>query len=177
MAAVKPLKIISLRYFNPIGAHPSGLIGELPLGIPGNLVPFVTQTAAGLRDSLTIFGSDYPTPDGSCIRDYIHVMDLAEAHVAALKYFINITESSFYDVYNVGTGKGNSVLELVKTFEDVSGQPLRYRIGPRREGDVSAVWGDVHKANKILGWKARRTLRDALEDAWRWQQRLGLSEK
>ena len=172
VAQANPLKIISLRYFNPVGAHPSGLIGELPLGIPSNLAPFVTQTAIGLRQSLTVFGDDYPTPDGTCIRDYIHVMDLAAAHVAALKYLIGNPENSLYDVFNVGTGNGNSVLELIKTFEAVSGQSLNYHIGPRRDGDVTAVWGDVQKANKILGWKATRTLSEALEDAWRWQQKL-----
>lgn len=175
--AANLMKGISLRYFNPIGAHPSGFIGELPLGIPSNLVPYVTQTAIGLRESLTIFGNDYPTPDGTCIRDYIHVMDLAEAHVAALNYLIEKGNISFYDVFNVGTGTGNSVLELVKTFDAVSGKPLKHHIGPRREGDVAAVWGDVRKANDLLGWKTTRNLRDGLEDAWRWQQHLGKSTK
>lgn len=171
-AAGKPVKIISLRYFNPIGAHPSALIGELPLGVPGNLVPYITQTAAGLRPQLTVFGDDYPTPDGTCIRDFIHVMDLAEAHVSALRALDRVDTASFYDVYNLGTGKGNSVLELIRTFESVSGRPLNYRIGPRRAGDVTAVYGDVTKAREQLGWVAKRDLRDALEDAWRWQQTL-----
>jgi len=173
VCAVKPLKSLSLRYFNPIGAHPSALIGELPLGMPSNLVPFVTQTAASIRESLTIFGNDYPTPDGTCIRDFIHIMDLAEAHVAALKYSLNQTESSFYDTFNLGTGQGVTVLELVKIFEKVSGKPLPYSIGPRREGDVVAVWADVKKSRELLGWQTRRSLQEALEDAWRWQQRLG----
>lgn len=172
VAAANPLKIISLRYFNPIGAHPSAAIGELPLGVPSNLVPYVTQTAIGMRESLTVFGDDYPTPDGTCVRDYIHVVDLAEAHVAALKYLLESQKNALYDVFNIGTGQGNSVLELIKTFEAVSGQPLNYAIGPRRAGDVTAVWGDVQKANRLLGWKAKLGLREALEDAWRWQKRL-----
>jgi UDP-glucose 4-epimerase len=172
VAKAHPIKVIALRYFNPIGAHPSGLIGELPLGIPSNLVPFVTQTAIGLRPSLTVFGNDYPTEDGTCIRDYIHVMDLAEAHVAALNNLICDQRTSLYDVFNIGTGAGNSVLELIKTFEEVTGTPLHYRFGPRRPGDVTAIWGDVHKANNLLGWKARLTLREGLTDAWRWQQQL-----
>lgn len=173
VALAEPFNIISLRYFNPIGAHPSAAIGELPLGVPNNLVPFVTQTAIGKRTVLTVFGDDYPTPDGSCIRDYIHVMDLAEAHVAALKHLIKDDKSSSYDVFNLGTGLGNSVLELIHTFESVSGKKLNYQIGPRREGDVVAVWGDVQKANRVLGWKASRSLREGLEDAWRWQQKIG----
>ncbi|MFN0176436.1 MAG: UDP-glucose 4-epimerase GalE [Saprospiraceae bacterium] len=172
VSAVKPLKSLSLRYFNPIGAHPSGLIGELPRGVPSNLVPFVTQTAAGLRESLTIFGGDYPTPDGTCIRDFIHIMDLAEAHVAALQYSLDKTDSNFYNTFNLGTGQGNTVLELVKTFEKVSGKPLPYSIGPRREGDVVAVWADVKKSRDLLGWQTKRSLQEALEDAWRWQQHL-----
>ncbi len=173
VAAVKPLKCISLRYFNPIGAHPSGLIGELPRGVPSNLVPFLTQTAAGLRESLTIFGNDYPTPDGTCVRDFIHVMDLAEAHVAALRYSINNSKSSFYDTFNLGSGQGNTVLELVKTFEKISGLALPYSIGPRREGDVVAVWADVQKSTELLKWRTKRSLEEALTDAWRWQQSFG----
>ena len=174
VTAVKPLKAISLRYFNPIGAHPSAHIGELPRGVPSNLVPFVTQTAAGLRESLTIFGDDYPTLDGTCVRDYIHVMDLAEAHVAALRYSIHNPNSNFYDTFNLGSGNGNTVLELVKTFEKVSGKPLPYSIGPRRDGDVVAVWADVQKSFNLLGWKTKRSLQEALEDAWRWQQQLSV---
>ncbi|MBN8678759.1 MAG: UDP-glucose 4-epimerase GalE [Chitinophagales bacterium] len=172
VCAAKPLKAISLRYFNPIGAHPSAEIGELPRGIPNNLVPFITQTAAGLRKSLTIFGNDYPTPDGTCIRDYIHVMDLAEAHVSALRYAMAHADVHLYDTFNLGSGQGNSVLELVQQFEQVSGSPLPYQIGPRREGDVVAVWADVQKSSNLLGWKTRRTLKEALADAWRWQQKL-----
>lgn len=168
-----PLNIISLRYFNPIGAHPSAQIGELPRGVPANLVPFVTQTAAGLRESLTINGDDYPTPDGTCVRDYIHVMDLAEAHVAALQHLLRLEQQGYYDVFNVGTGKGATVLEIIQTFEAVSGVKLPYRIGPRREGDVVAVYADVAKSNRQLGWTARRNIREALADAWRWQQQLG----
>ncbi|MCB0523734.1 MAG: UDP-glucose 4-epimerase GalE [Saprospiraceae bacterium] len=170
--AAQPIKAISLRYFNPVGAHPSGLIGELPIGKPNNLVPFVTQTAIGKRAKVTVFGNDYPTPDGTCIRDYIHVMDLAEAHVAALKYLAKQSEDKFYDVFNIGTGNGNSVLELIHSFEKVSRKPLTFETGPRREGDITAVWADASKANKELGWKAKRTLDEALEDAWRWEQQL-----
>ncbi|MBV6440259.1 MAG: UDP-glucose 4-epimerase GalE [Haliscomenobacteraceae bacterium CHB4] len=173
-AAGKPLKGISLRYFNPIGAHPSAYIGELPIGVPNNLVPFITQTAVGLRPALTVFGNNYPTPDGTCVRDFIHVMDLAEAHVAALKYLINHTAPTIYEVYNVGTGHGNSVMEIIQLFEAVSGQRLNYRIGERRAGDVAAVYADVSKIEQQLGWTAQRTLREALEDAWRWQQTLGI---
>lgn len=172
IAASTPLKIISLRYFNPIGAHPSAQIGELPLGIPNNLVPYITQTAAGVREQLTIFGDDYPTPDGTCIRDFIHVMDLAEAHVAALQTLQKQEKSSLYEVFNIGTGKGDSVLDLVKTFESVVGKPLNYKIGPRRSGDVTAVYADASKANNELGWKARRSLRESLEDAWKWELRI-----
>ena len=168
--AASALRVVSLRYFNPIGAHPSGRIGELPLGVPSNLVPFITQSAAGLRPPLTVYGGDYDTPDGTGIRDYIHVMDLAEAHVAAMQLLLNKSDLAYYDVFNVGTGQGHSVLELIRTFDEVSGQALRYDIGPRRSGDVPAVYADVTKAAAQLGWLARRSLREALEDAWRWQQ-------
>ena len=172
-AANKALKMIALRYFNPIGAHPSAQIGELPLGIPSNLVPYLLQTASGIRQQLTVFGDDYPTPDGTCIRDYIHVMDLAEAHVSALRALGQIPGAgSHYDVFNIGAGQGNSVLELIRTFESVSGQALNYRIGPRRAGDVTAVYADATKAREQLGWTAKRSLREALEDAWRWEQML-----
>jgi len=173
VAAGKPLRAISLRYFNPIGAHPSAQIGELPLGTPNNLVPFITQTAAGLRGQLTIFGDDYPTPDGTCIRDYIHVMDLAEAHVAALQALQKNTAASHYDEFNVGTGRGASVLEIVRAFEEVSGQTLNFRIGPRRSGDVVAVYADATKSREQLGWTAKRPLREALADAWRWELAIG----
>jgi UDP-glucose 4-epimerase len=166
------LRVVSLRYFNPVGAHESGLIGELPLGVPNNLIPFVTQTAAGIREKLTVFGSDYNTPDGTCIRDYIHVVDLAEAHICAFEYLGRQDEGAFYDVVNVGTGNGNTVLEVVKTFEEVSGSPLNYTIGPRRPGDVEQVWADVRKANKVLQWQTRYTLKDSLSHAWQWQQNL-----
>jgi len=170
VAAGNAVKIISLRYFNPIGAHPSAAIGELPRGVPGNLIPFITQTAAGQRPSLTIFGHDYPTPDGTCIRDYIHVLDLAEAHVAALQFLLKKEITNYYDVFNIGTGEGVSVMQLVKTFEQVSGQPLNYKLGPRRSGDVTAVYADVQKSAEQLGWKAKRSILEALADAWRWQQ-------
>lgn len=171
--AGKPLRIVSLRYFNPIGAHPSALIGELPIGVPNNLVPYITQTAAGLRPELVVFGDDYPTPDGTCIRDYIHVMDLAEAHVAALRSLERLgTLASHYDVFNIGTGEGASVLDVVRAFEEASGRSLPHRIGPRRPGDVAAVYADATKAREQLGWAARRTLREALADAWRWEQHL-----
>lgn len=168
-AASDKLKSIALRYFNPIGAHPSAKIGELPKGTPSILVPFMTQAVAGWRDELTVFGDDYPTPDGTCIRDYIHVVDLARAHVKALKY-LDERPSSFYDVFNIGTGKGSSVLEVINTFEKATGKKVPYKIGPRRPGDIVASYADPTKANKLLGWKAEKTLTDALVDAWRWQQ-------
>lgn len=163
---------IALRYFNPIGAHPSGLIGELPKGVPANLIPFVSQTAAGLRDQLTVHGNDYDTPDGSCVRDYIHVVDLAKAHVKALDY-LQKQPVGFYDAFNVGTGTGSSVLEVLRTFEQVAGVKVPYKIGPRRPGDVVATYAAVDKARDALGWSAEKTLADALSDAWRWQQSLG----
>lgn len=173
--AKKPFRSIALRYFNPIGAHPSALIGELPLGTPNNLVPFITQTAAGLRESLTVFGNDYPTPDGTCIRDYIHVMDVAEAHVIAMQRLLNMDEPYFYDVFNLGTGKGNTVLEVIHTFEEVSGKKLNYQFGPRRAGDVTSVYAEPKKALEILGWATKRDLRQSLEDAWRWQESLAIT--
>lgn len=170
--AGKPLKGVSLRYFNPIGAHPSGHIGELPLGTPGNLVPFITQTAAGLRPMITVFGNDYNTADGTCVRDYIHVVDLAKAHVKALELLDRTTESTYYDVFNVGTGAGNTVLEVIKTFEIVTGRKLNYKIGPRRAGDIEKIFAEVDKARDVLRWQSGLTLRDALKDAWNWQQKL-----
>lgn len=167
-----PMKGISLRYFNPIGAHPTARIGELPIGTPNNLVPFITQTAAGLQASLTIFGNDYNTPDGTCIRDYIHVVDLAKAHIAALRFIEDRPENTYYDVFNLGTGKGHSVKEVVTTFEKVNDVKLNYKVGPRREGDVEQIWANADKANRIFNWKAELSLAHALEDAWRWQQRL-----
>jgi UDP-glucose 4-epimerase len=164
------LKSISLRYFNPVGAHESAKIGELPIGVPQNLVPFITQTAIGLRDELSVFGDDYPTPDGTCIRDYIHVVDLAKAHVVALERLLKNKNKSNYEVFNLGTGKGSSVLEVVNAFERVSGEKLNYKIVGRREGDVIAAYADTNKANNELGWKTELTLDDAMQSAWKWEQ-------
>jgi UDP-glucose 4-epimerase len=166
------LSAIALRYFNPIGAHSSAKIGELPLGVPQNLVPFITQTAAGLRKELAVFGDDYPTPDGTCIRDYIHVVDLAEAHVAALTRLVKGEFISDYEVFNLGTGKGSSVLEVIESFEKVSGSKLPYRIAGRREGDVIQAFADTEKANSVLGWKSKYSLDDALASAWAWERKL-----
>ena len=162
------LRSLSLRYFNPIGAHTSAEIGELPKGVPENLVPFVTQAAAGLRDELTIFGDDYPTPDGTCIRDYIHVVDLAKAHVKSLEYIAR-QKAGLYDTCNVGTGKGSSVMEVIQTFEKTTGQKVPYKIGPRRSGDIIQTYAAVDKAEKVLSWKSELSLADALKDAWNWQ--------
>jgi UDP-glucose 4-epimerase len=163
-------KTISLRYFNPVGAHPSSAIGELPLGIPNNLVPFITQTAAGWREQLTVFGNNYNTPDGTCIRDYIHVVDLALAHVKALEY-LDKTDLN-YDVFNIGTGKGSTVLEVIKAFEETTDQKLNYKIGNRRSGDIEKVWADCTKANNGLGWQAKFDIKQMMLDAWNWQIRL-----
>jgi UDP-glucose 4-epimerase len=171
VSASPQLKALSLRYFNPIGAHPSALIGELPKGVPANLVPFITQTAAGIRPKLTVHGDDYPTPDGTCIRDYIHVVDLAKAHIKALRLLERKT-AKYYDVCNAGTGRGNSVLEVIKAFESVSRQKLNYEIGPRRPGDIIQMFAAVDKAKTLLGWRAEKDLADCLGDAWRWQQKL-----
>ncbi len=162
-------KVVSLRYFNPVGAHESALIGELPIGVPQNLVPFITQTAIGKREKVTVFGDDYNTPDGSCIRDYIHVVDLAKAHVAALKL---MEEESFkgYDVFNIGTGKGTSVLEVINAFERATGVKLPYTIGPRRGGDVEQVWGDVTKSEKVLKWRAELDVDTMMASAWKWEK-------
>ena len=167
-----PLKSIILRYFNPIGAHPSALIGELPNGIPNNLIPFVTQTAMGIRNELTIFGNDYNTADGTCIRDYIYVVDLAKAHVAAMRRVLDQEDSPAIDYFNIGTGNGNSTLEIVNTFERATGVKVNWKFGPRREGDIEKIWGDCTKANKVLGWKAESPLDDVLASAWKWQQKL-----
>ena len=166
------LRVISLRYFNPIGAHESATIGELPLGVPQNLVPFITQTAAGLRDCLTVFGDDYPTEDGTCIRDYIHVVDLAKAHVVALKRLMNKKQQDSFEVFNVGTGKGSSVLEVIQSFERVSGLKLNYKIGEKRIGDVIAAYANTDKANNVLGWKAEASLDDAILSAWNWEKKI-----
>lgn len=170
--AASALQSISLRYFNPIGAHESAEIGELPKGIPQNLVPFITQTAAGLRDELSVFGDDYPTKDGSCIRDYVHVVDLANAHVVALQRLFSEENLLNYEVFNLGTGKGNSVLEVVHAFEKVTGEKLNYKIVGRRHGDVVSVYADTTKANEILGWKTQRTMEEALASAWKWEKKL-----
>ena len=160
-----PLKSIILRYFNPIGAHPSALIGELPNGVPNNLIPFVTQTAMGIRKELTIFGNDYNTADGTCIRDYIYVVDLAKAHVAAMRRVLDQEDSPAIDYFNIGTGNGNSTLEIVNTFERATGVKVNWKFGPRREGDIEKIWGDCTKANKVLGWKAESPLDDVLASA------------
>ncbi len=165
-------RTILLRYFNPVGAHESAKIGELPLGVPNNLVPFITQTAAGLRDKLTIFGNDYDTPDGTNVRDYIHVVDLAKAHIAAVQRLLDRKASDAVETFNVGTGHGNSVLEVVQTFEQASGQKLNYVIGPRRPGDVPAIYADATKAAEVLGFKTETSLYDSLASAWKWQQTL-----
>ncbi len=163
------LHAIALRYLNPVGAHPSAKIGELPLGTPSNLVPFLTQAVAGLRGPLTVFGNDYDTPDGTCVRDFIHVMDLAEAHVSAVTYAIN---TAGFDAINIGSGKGNSVSELIASFEKVTGQKVPYSFGPRRPGDVVKIWANASKAKKQLDWQTKRTLDDSMRDAWHWQQAL-----
>ena len=170
VASSTAIKGIALRYFNPIGAHPSALIGELPRGVPNNLVPFITQTASGVRECLSVFGNDYPTPDGSCIRDYIDVVDLAKAHVSAITRMVEGRNKENYEIFNVGTGKGTSVLELVNMFEKVNGLKLNYKIAPRRPGDVVAIYADTTLANNELGWKAERSLEDTLVSAWKWEQ-------
>jgi UDP-glucose 4-epimerase len=166
------IKSIALRYFNPIGAHPTALIGELPNGIPNNLVPFVTQTAAGIREQLSVFGNDYNTPDGSCIRDYINVVDLARAHVIAIERLLEKKNESGFEFFNVGTGKGVSVLELIHAFESATGQKVNYRIVSRRAGDIEKIFADTTKANKVLGWKSETSLEDTLLSAWNWEKRL-----
>ncbi len=167
--AKDPLRAVVLRYFNPIGAHPSAAIGELPLGSPENLVPFITQSAAGLRGPLTVFGNDYPTPDGSCIRDYIHVVDLAKAHVKSLDWLGDREIAPHEETFNVGTGRGASVLEAIAAFESAAGRKLDYSIGARRDGDIVQIFADVDKAERGLGWKADLSMEDAMRDAWRWQ--------
>lgn len=167
------LQAILLRYFNPIGAHPTAALGELPIGVPNNLVPFITQTAAGLRSQLSVFGSDYDTLDGTCIRDYIHVVDLAKAHVKAIQLLEKQEDNKpFCDIFNAGMGKGYTVLEVIKTFEAVSNTSLNYIISPRRNGDVEKIYADVSKSNRELAWETAFTLADGLRDAWRWQQKL-----
>lgn len=166
------LQAIMLRYFNPIGAHETALIGELPIGVPNNLVPFITQTAIGKRQALKVWGSDYNTPDGTAIRDYIHVVDLAKAHVVALERMKNKKTESNYEVFNLGTGNGNSVLDVIQTFERVNNLKLNYEIADRRPGDVEQVWADTHKANEVLGWKTQLGLDACLKSAWEWEKNL-----
>jgi UDP-glucose 4-epimerase len=168
----KNINAISLRYFNPIGAHPSAMIGELPRGVPENLVPYITQTAYGLRDELRVFGNDYNTPDGTCIRDYLHVVDLAKAHVTAIKRLIEKKNRQSYEVFNLGTGKGVSVLEAIESFERVSGKKLKYKITGRRAGDIEKIWADPSYANKELGWKTLSSLDDAMRTAWEWENNI-----
>ena len=167
-----PISAIILRYFNPIGAHPTALIGEVPNGTPANLIPYLTQTAIGIREQLAVFGDDYNTPDGSCIRDFIYVVDLAKAHVAAMARIVEGKNDEPVEIFNVGTGNGVSVFELINTFEKCTGVKLNYKVVPRRAGDIEQVWGNVDKANKVLGWKAVHTLEEALSSAWKWQEKL-----
>jgi UDP-glucose 4-epimerase len=171
-SANRTLNTIALRYFNPIGAHRSANIGELPIGTPQNLVPFVTQTGIGIREKLSVFGNDYPTPDGTCIRDYIHVVDLAKAHVIAMERLLKKRNTENYEVYNIGTGKGSSVLEVVNTFEEVSGVKLNYSFAERRAGDIVSAYADTTKANTVLGWKSELTLKDSLHSAWEWEKKI-----
>lgn len=167
-----PIKSIILRYFNPIGAHPSAEIGELPNGVPQNLIPFLTQTAIGVRESLSVFGDDYNTPDGSCIRDFINIVDLAKAHVVAMDRMLQDKSDEKIEIFNLGTGRGVSVLELINGFEKVNGIKLNYKIVARREGDIEKIWADPERANKVLGWTAKETLEDTLASAWKWQLKL-----
>lgn len=172
IAARSAHKAVSLRYFNPIGAHPTAFIGELPRGVPENLVPYITQTAIGLRDELKVFGTDYDTPDGSCIRDYLHVVDLAKAHVMALRRMLDGENKAGYEVFNLGMGKGVSVLEAIAAFEKASGVRLNFTITGRRVGDIEKIWADPSLANRELGWKTEITIEEAMETAWRWENRL-----
>lgn len=167
-----PIKSILLRYFNPIGAHPSACIGELPLGVPQNLVPYLTQTAAGIRKELTVFGDDYDTPDGSCIRDYIDVVDLAKAHVIAMKRMLENKDTDAVEIFNLGTGRGLSVLELIDAFESATGVKVPCKIGPRREGDIEKIWADPKKANEVLGWVAQVPVTETMRNAWNWQKKV-----
>jgi UDP-glucose 4-epimerase len=166
------INAILLRYFNPIGSHPSAEIGELPLGVPQNLVPFITQTGMGLRDELSVYGNDYPTSDGTAVRDYIHVVDLAKAHVIAMQRLLNKKNVAKVETFNLGTGTGSSVLEVIHAFEKVSGQKLPYKIVARREGDITEAYANTDKANRVLGWKAQSTLEEAMASAWKWEQRI-----
>ncbi len=172
MRSIKGKGVISLRYFNPIGAHPSARIGELPLGVPNNLVPFITQTAAGIRECLNVFGDDYNTPDGSAIRDYINVVDLAKAHVTAIRRLLNQKQKSNFEVFNLGTGRGLSVLEIIHAFEKSTGQKLNYKVVGRREGDIEKVYADTAYANSELGWRADKGIEETLQSAWKWEMNL-----
>ncbi len=172
VAKVNNLNAILLRYFNPIGAHSSAEIGELPIGVPQNLVPYITQTGFGLRKELSVYGNDYPTPDGTCIRDYIHVVDLAKAHVTAMKRLLNKQNLNKVETFNLGTGTGSSVLEVIESFERISGKKLPYKIVARREGDVISAYSNTEKANSVLGWKAESTLDQAIASAWKWEQKI-----
>lgn len=167
-----PIKSIILRYFNPVGAHPTAELGELPNGVPQNLVPFITQTAMGIREQLSVFGDDYNTPDGSCIRDFINVVDLAKAHVVALDRMIGGKSLKDVEIFNLGTGNGVSVLELIKVFEKVSGQKLNYKIVDRRVGDIEKIWAEPSHANNVLGWTAKENIEDTMASAWKWQLKL-----
>jgi UDP-glucose 4-epimerase len=172
VAKVSSINAILLRYFNPVGAHPSAEIGELPIGVPQNLVPFITQTGIGLREQLSVYGDDYPTPDGTAIRDYIHVVDLAKAHVVAMQRLLNKQNLAKVETFNLGTGKGSSVLEVITAFEKVSGKKLPYKIVGRREGDITSAYANTDKANKVLGWKAQSSLEESLASAWKWEQKI-----
>lgn len=172
VAKATNINAILLRYFNPIGAHPSAEIGELPIGVPQNLVPFITQTGFGIRQELSVYGDDYPTPDGTCIRDYIHVVDLAKAHVIALQRLLNKQNLDKVETFNLGTGTGSSVLEVIHSFEKTSGKKLPYKIVSRREGDITSAYANTDKANNILGWKAANTLDEAMESAWKWEKKV-----
>lgn len=177
ITANKGLNVIALRYFNPIGAHPSALIGELPIGMPNNLVPYITQTAIGKRESLRVFGNDYPTPDGTAIRDYIHVVDLAKAHVVAIERLLEHKGKADFEMFNLGTGLGYSVLQVINSFEKVTGLKLNYHFCPRREGDVIEVWADTKFANKELGWKATRDIDEMMASSWKWELALKQQEE
>ncbi len=172
VARVSNINAILLRYFNPIGAHPTAHIGELPIGVPQNLVPFITQTGIGMRQELSVYGDNYPTSDGTCVRDYIHVVDLAKAHVAAMKRLLQHKNKEKVETFNVGTGTGSTVLEVIQTFEKVSGKKLPYKIVNRREGDITSAYANTDKANSELGWKALSTLEDGLASAWKWEQKI-----
>ena len=171
-AKVTSINSILLRYFNPVGAHPTAEIGELPIGVPQNLMPFITQTGIGLREQLSVYGDDYPTPDGTAIRDYIHVVDLAKAHVVAMQRLLNKQNLEKVETFNLGTGTGSSVLEVITAFEKVSGKKLPYKIVGRREGDITSAYANTDKANQVLGWKAELTLEESLASAWKWEQKI-----